>query len=99
MTVRQNQIEIAIVIEIEEPQPPAGIHIGVLADTGGSGHVAERESSQISIQGKPLPIEVGDKQVQFAIAIVVSGIHAHSAARNTIVRVSDAGLQSEFLEA
>src|SRR5689334_23567581 len=91
MTIRENKIEVAIVIVIEELQAPSAQETRGLRDRLGLRYIGECPISEIVVQREFFLIDVRDKKILPAIVVKVSRIHSHSGAGLAIFTVSDLG--------
>src|ERR1043166_7219473 len=96
MSVRENQIRIAVVVEVEEAQPPAAEQTRRWSNLARL--VDECQVLLILIETEQLLIDVRDEQVLPTIAIDIRGIDSHSRARRTRVAVSDAREESDLFK-
>ena len=98
MTVRQKQIQVAIVVVIKKLHSPAAQQPCGDADTGLHGHVIETLIVAIAINRIHLLVHIGDEQVHPAVPIIIGRVHAHSRARVSIGAVSHSGQQSDVFK-
>ncbi len=96
MSVGEDEIGIAVVVVVEELQPPAAQEARSLADLAGL--VQEGEVFLVLVEAEEFLIDVGDEQVLPAVAVVVGGVNAHPRARRARVAEGHARGQADLLE-
>src|SRR5256885_12061507 len=98
MSVRDEQILIAIVVVIEELYAPAAHEPRRATDSGRAGYVIEGFVVPITINGIHLLIDVGNEQVLPAILIEVGGVDAHARSSAAILTESNTGGEANFFK-
>ena len=86
MAVGEEQIDGAVVVVIEELQPPAAQQARRLRDAVDVRDVAEGLVLVVLVEREHLLIDVGDEQILLAVAVEVGGIDAHAGARLAVCR-------------
>src|SRR5436853_107732 len=92
MTVRQNQIRVAVVVVIEKTQAPATEKTRCCSNLARL--VDEGQILLVLIETEQLLIDVGDEQILPAIAVDIRSVNAHSRAWRTRITVRDASHQA-----
>src|SRR5260221_124312 len=98
VSIRDEQILIAIVVIIEELYAPAAHEPGGTADSGCTGHVIEGFVVPIAINGVHLLIDVGDEQVLPAVLIEVRGVDAHARSSPAVLTEANTGSEANFFK-
>ena len=81
MAVGEKQIDVAVVVVVEELQPPAAQQPGRLRDAVGVRDVGERFAAVVPVEREHLLIDVGDEEILVAVAVEVRGVDAHARSR------------------
>src|SRR4051812_36597696 len=98
MRVAKDEVVIPVVIDIEETNTPAAVHLSRGSDPCRAGFIGEQQLATIPINGKSLAVEVADEQILQTIAIVIGRIDSHSRSGISVRGVGNPGLQSDLIE-
>ena len=98
MPVAGVKIEAPVAIHVQKGHAEPELQDAWRTDPAGIGDLGKAARAGVAIQGVRLVLEVGDHQVQPAVAIEVAGVRAHPGTHGPILRVSDACFQPDVLE-
>src|ERR1051325_6973912 len=96
MAVREDQIGIAVVVEIEELQAPTA------EQTRGWSNLArlvdEGQILLVLIKAEQFLIDVGDEQILPTVAVVIRGVDSHARTRRARIAIGDARQQPDLFK-
>src|ERR1041384_6367301 len=92
MTIRQDQIRVAIVVVIKETQTPAAEQTRCRSNLAGP--VDKGQVLLIVIETEQFLIDIGNEQVLPAVVVVIGCIDSHSRARRARIAVRHTGQQT-----
>jgi hypothetical protein len=94
MAVGNDQVEVAIVVEVKKLQPPAAHEACDRPDRRSERDVVESSLMVIVVERIHLVVDVGDEKIDPAVLIVVGGVDAHPGAGHAEGIVGHTGEQS-----
>ena len=98
MTLGDEQIFPAVVVEILEANAPARTSAGKNSQTGFETAIAERTVAVIVLDAVDLTRQFGDDRVGPAVVVIVLKDHSHAGEPAPILRKSRAGFETDFGE-
>ena len=97
MAVGQEQVEVPVVVDVEELEPPAAHEAGGLRDVVCVRDVRERLVPVVAVERVHLLVHVGHEEVLPAVLVEIGGIHAHAGAGLAVGAEADLGGQPDLL--
>src|SRR6185437_12978269 len=98
MAVGNHEIKIAVVVVVEELEPPAAHEFAGGGNSGFTSDVVERLIMFVAVERVELMIEVGDEHVHEAILVEISGVDSHAGPSLAAFAERDTGCESDLLE-
>jgi hypothetical protein len=95
--VREEQVDMAVVVVVEELQAPAAQEPRGLRHAVRRGDIGEGLVPVVVIQGEHLLIDVRDEQILAAVAVEVRGVDAHPRSRRAVRAEADLRGQSDLV--
>src|SRR5579883_541600 len=98
IAVGEKQVEVAVVIVIEELEPPAAHQARCCADAGCVGLIIKSLVVVVLIERILFVIDVGDEEVQPSVLIEVGGIDSHAGSGTASLAETYSGKGGDFFE-
>src|SRR5882762_3232644 len=98
MPVGQNQVRVAVIIVIQEPQPPPAQQACWAGNSMASTEIRKSLVAVVSVNRKSLLIDVGHEKVLAAVLVEIRRIDPHAGASQPIFAVPHTGSQSDLFE-
>src|SRR5215813_14625925 len=97
MTVDQQQVLPAVVVEVDEAAAPSDIS-GIVRQTCRGGHLVELPRAAVTIKRLAFVREIRSKDVRSAVPVIVSGCNSHAGHCPSVLIVGNAAKDRLFVE-
>src|SRR3984885_2580161 len=94
MAVGDDQVEIAVVVVVEELQPPTAHQAGGSTNGRIQRDIVEAAAAVVAVERIHFVVDIGDKQIDPAILVVIGGVDTHAGSGDAEGIVGHAGQES-----